>query len=73
MVNCIHSNEGQETNRQRVEQEAEKIYNDLKLGEKELDIQQQHVIKDYILGIGNLILKGAEQFGGVGKVIKGFK
>lgn len=64
---------GQETNRQRVEQEAEKIYNDLKLGEKELNIQQQHVIKDYILGIGNLILKSAEQFGGVGKVIKGFK
>lgn len=64
---------GQETNRQRVEQEAEKIYNDLKLGEKGLDIQQQHVIKDYILGIGNLILKGAEQFGGVGKVIKGFR
>ncbi len=64
---------GQETNRQRVEQEAEKIYNDLKLGEKGLDIQQQNVIKDYILGIGNLILKGAEQFGGVGKVIKGFR
>lgn len=64
---------GQETNRQRVEQEAEKIYNDLKLGEKGLDIQQQHVIKDYILGIGNLILKGMEQFGGVGKVIKGFR
>ncbi len=39
---------------QQLEQNAEKIMNDLKLGEKGLDIQQQNVIKDYILGIGQI-------------------
>ena len=64
---------GLEIDKQKVEQEGERIWNELQLGKKGLDIQEQHVVKDYILGIGNLILKGAEQFGGTGKIIKGFR
>ena len=39
---------------QQLEQNAEKIMNELKLGEKGLDIQQQNVIKDYVLGFGQM-------------------
>ena len=39
---------------QQLEQNAQKIANDLKLGEKGLDIQQQNVIKDYVLGFGQM-------------------
>ena len=39
---------------QQLEQQAQKITNDLKLGEKGLDIQQQNVIKDYVLGFGQM-------------------
>ena len=42
---------------QQLEQNAEKIANDLKLGEKGLDIQQQNVIKDYILGFGQMAIQ----------------
>lgn len=61
---------------QQLEQNAEKIMNDLKLGEKGLDIQQQNVIKDYILGLGQIaaqmITTGMKLPGG-GAIIKGFK
>ena len=40
---------------QQLEQQAQKIMNDLKLGEKGLSIQQQNVIKDYVLGFGQMI------------------
>ena len=50
--------------------------NDLKLGERGLDIQQQNVIKDYILGIGQIatqmITTGMKLPGG-NTAIKGFK
>lgn len=39
---------------QQLEQNAQKIMNELKLGEKGLDIQQQNVIKDYVLGFGQM-------------------
>lgn len=42
---------------QQLEQQAEKIMNDLKLGEKGLDIQQQNVIKDYVLGFGQMAVQ----------------
>ena len=35
---------------QQLEQQAQKIMNDWKLGEEGLDIQQQNGIKDYVLG-----------------------
>lgn len=38
----------------QLEQNAQKIMNELKLGEKGLDIQQQNVIKDYVLGFGQM-------------------
>lgn len=46
---------------QQLEQQAEKITNELKLGEKGLDIQQQNVIKDYIIGFGQMLLKAGLQ------------
>lgn len=61
---------------QQLEQNAEKIMNDLKLGEKGLDIQQQNVIKDYILGLGQIatqILTTGMKLPGGGTIIKGFK
>lgn len=61
---------------QQLEQNAEKIMNDLKLGEKGLDIQQQNVIKDYILGLGQIatqILTTGMKLPGGGAIIKGFK
>lgn len=61
---------------QQLEQNAEKIMNELKLGEKGLDIQQQNVIKDYILGFGQMatqILTTGMKLPGGGAVIKGFK
>lgn len=60
---------------QQLEQYAQKIMNDLKLGERGLDIQQQNVIKDYILGIGQIatqILTTGMKLPGVGATIKGF-
>ena len=61
---------------QQLEQNAEKIMNELKLGEKGLDIQKQNVIKGYILGIGQMItqifITGMKLPGG-GTIIKGFK
>lgn len=59
----------------QLEQNAEKIMNDLKLGEKGLDIQQQNVIKDYILGFGQMAVQMATtamKLPGGGSVIKGF-
>lgn len=61
---------------QQLEQNAEKIMNDLKLGEKGLDIQQQNVIKDYILGLGQIaaqIITTGMKLPGGGAIIKGFK
>ena len=61
---------------QQLEQNAEKIKNDLKLGEKGLDIQQQNVIKDYILGLGQMatqILATGMKLPGGSTMIKGFK
>lgn len=61
---------------QQLEQNAEKIMNELKLGEKGLDIQQQNVIKDYVLGFGQMatqILTTGMKLPGGGAVIKGFK
>lgn len=61
---------------QQLEQNAEKIMNDLKLGEKGLDIQQQNVIKDYILGIGQMatqIITTGMKLPGGGAAIKGFR
>ena len=60
---------------QQLEQQAQKIMNDLKLGEKGLDIQQQNVIKDYILGFGQIatqILTTGMKLPGGGTIIKGF-
>lgn len=60
---------------QQLEQQAQKIMNDLKLGEKGLDIQQQNVIKDYILGFGQMatqILTTGMKLPGGGTIIKGF-
>ena len=59
----------------QLEQNAEKIMNDLKLGEKGLDIQQQNVIKDYVLGFGQMAVQMATtamKLPGGGSVIKGF-
>lgn len=59
----------------QLEQNAEKIMNDLKLGEKGLDIQQQNVIKDYVLGFGQMAVQMATtamKLPGGGNVIKGF-
>ena len=61
---------------QQLEQNAEKIMNELKLGEKGLDIQQQNVIKDYVLGLGQMatqILTTGMKLPGGGAIIKGFK
>lgn len=61
---------------QQLEQNAEKITNELKLGEKGLDIQQQNVIKDYVLGFGQIatqILTTGMKLPGRGAIIKGFK
>lgn len=61
---------------QQLEQNAQKIMNDLKLGEKGLDIQQQNVIKDYVLGFGQMatqILTTGMKLPGGGAIIKGFK
>lgn len=61
---------------QQLEQNAEKIMNELKLGEKGLDIQQQNVIKDYVLGFGQMatqILTTGMRLPGGGAVIKGFR
>ena len=61
---------------QQLEQNAEKIMNELKLGEKGLDIQQQNVIKDYILGFGQMatqILTTGMKLPGGGTMIKGFR
>lgn len=61
---------------QQLEQNAEKITNDLKLGEKGLEIQQQNVIKDYVLGIGQIatqILTTIIKLPGGGLPIKGFR
>ena len=61
---------------QQLEQNAQKIMNDLKLGEKGLDIQQQNVIKDYILGLGQMatqILTTGMKLPGGGTMIKGFR
>ncbi len=60
---------------QQLEQQAQKIMNDLKLGEKGLDIQQQNLIKDYILGFGQMatqILTTGMKLPGGGTIIKGF-
>ena len=60
---------------QQLEQQAQKIMNDLKLGEKGLDIQQQNVIKDYVLGFGQMatqILTTGMKLPGGGATIKGF-
>ena len=60
---------------QQLEQNAEKIMNELKLGEKGLDIQQQNVIKDYVLGFGQIatqILTTEMKLPGGGAIIKGF-
>ena len=49
--------------------------NDLKLGEKGLDIQQQNVIKDYVLGFGQMatqILTTGMKLPGGSTIIKGF-
>ena len=59
----------------QLEQNAEKIMNDLKLGEKGLDIQQQNIIKDYVLGFGQMAVQMATtamKLPGGGSVIKGF-
>ena len=61
---------------QQLEQNAEKIMNELKLGEKGLDIQQQNVIKDYVLGFGQMatqILTTGMKLPGGGATIKGFR
>lgn len=59
--------------RQELEQNAQKIMNDLKLGEMGIDVEKSKVVKDYVLGIGQLLLKGMETFGGKGATtIKGF-
>lgn len=61
---------------QQLEQNAEKIMNDLKLGEKGIDIQQQNVIKDYVLGIGQMatqIFTTGMKLPGGGISIKGFR
>ena len=61
---------------QQLEQNAEKIMNDLKLGEKGLDIQQQNVIKDYVLGFGQMatqIFTTGMKLPGGGAAIKGFR
>lgn len=61
---------------QQLEQNAEKIMNELKLGEKGLDIQQQNVIKDYVLGLGQMatqILTTGMKLPGGGAIIKGFR
>lgn len=60
---------------QQLEQQAQKIMNDLKLGEKGLNIQQQNVIKDYVLGFGQMatqILTTGMKLPGGGTIIKGF-
>lgn len=60
---------------QQLGQQAQKITNDLKLGEKGLDIQQQNVIKDYVLGFGQIatqILTTGMKLPGGGAIIKGF-
>lgn len=60
---------------QQLEQNAQKIMNDLKLGEKGLDIQQQNVIKDYVLGFGQMatqIFTTGMRLPGGGAKIKGF-
>ena len=49
--------------------------NELKLGEKGLDIQQQNVIKDYVLGFGQMatqILTTGMKLPGGSMKIKGF-
>lgn len=61
---------------QQLEQNAEKIMNELKLGEKGLDIQQQNIIKDYVLGFGQMatqILATGMKLPGGGTMIKGFR
>lgn len=61
---------------QQLEQNAERITNDLKLGEKGLDIQQQNVIKDYVLGFGQMatqIFTTGMKLPGGGAPIKGFR
>lgn len=67
---------GKEQGWQQLEQNAQKIMNDLKLGEKGLDIQQQNVIKDYVLGFGQMatqILTTGMKLPGGGAIIKGFR
>lgn len=49
-----------EINRQRVEQEGERIYNELQLGKEGNNIKDKSIIKDYVIGIGNMVLKGAQ-------------
>lgn len=59
--------------RHELELQAEKIMNDLNLGKMGIDVEKSKIVKDYVLGIGNLLLKGAEMFGGKGATaIKGF-
>ena len=60
---------------QQLELQAQKITNDLKLGEKGLDIQQKNIIKDYVLGFGQMavqILTTGMKLPGGDTVIKGF-
>lgn len=63
---------GKEQGYAQLEQQAQKIANDLKLGEMGIDIQQQNVVKDYILGIGKMIVDGMGKMAG-GTAIKGFR
>lgn len=55
-----------------LELQAEKIANDLFIGKEKVRVGDRHVTKDYVLGIGKILLEGVSKFGNVSKVIKGF-
>lgn len=46
-----------------LEQQAEKIMNDLNLGKMGIDVEKQKIVKDYVLGIGNMIVNIAKEAG----------
>jgi len=55
-----------------LELQAEKIANDLFIGKEQVRVGDRHVTKDYVLGIGKILLEGIGKFGNASKVIKGF-
>uniref|UniRef100_A0AAU8AZ90 DNA pilot protein n=1 Tax=Dulem virus 218 TaxID=3145695 RepID=A0AAU8AZ90_9VIRU len=55
-----------------LELQAEKIANDLFVGKEQVRVGDRNITKDYVLGIGKILLEGVSKFGNVSKIIKGF-